>query len=140
MNDFKEALGLGLQAADRATMARAEIEAIFLELNAALEAATAGRASIRRTNLPSIASPTARALANVEHGRPTALAVFGGGDPPPRREIAKWRQPTGGFPCTLVWEERNVQCDDAEALRAELIDLLRSPTVGYAIKSIVGVD
>jgi hypothetical protein len=33
-----------------------------------------------------------------------------------------------------------VQCDDAEALRAELIDLLRSPTVGYAIKSIVGVD
>lgn len=141
MNDFQTAFTRGLQAANRAAMARAELDAIFNDLNNALEAATNGNASIRRTSVPSITSAMTRAMAMRDEEDPTSIAIFGAtGEPPPRKEIARWRQPASGFPCTLIWEMRHVVCDDAQALREELIDLLESPTVGYAIKSIVGVD
>lgn len=141
MTDFQTAFTRGLQAANRAAMARAELDAIFSDLNNALEAATNGNASIRRTSVPSITNAMTRAMTMQDENEPTSIAIFGAsGEPPPFREIARWRQPATGFPCTLIWELRHVLCEDAQALREELIELLESPNVGYAIKSIVGVD
>ncbi|MDH0864487.1 hypothetical protein [Mitsuaria sp. GD03876] len=124
-----------------AARARTEIDAVFVELNAAVDASTRGRARIALTSMPFHDDKVSRSIALSGDDMPTALAVFKtSGDPPARRQIARWRASPHGFPCTLIWDDRHVMCGDAEALRDELVDLMRTPAVGFAIKAIVGTE
>ncbi|OWQ93445.1 hypothetical protein CDN99_02945 [Roseateles aquatilis] len=142
MNDFRQALHRGLQAADEAKVARAEINAIFNELNLALLSVTQDRVEIARTDNAGRRDPgegagspgaTAPSVSDL-----TAISVTGNGTTPAAaRRIAKWRQATDGYPCTIIWEDRHVECDSAESLRQELMDLVASSSAGEAIKAIM---
>jgi hypothetical protein len=143
MVDYKKFLDLGLDAANLAEKNRAEIAQVFDELNVQLHEATHGRVQVDRsamgsaTILNAISALEAR-TAPYSPQRSYALLAVSSDSPPMTLQIAKWDMDSAGYPCTLGVEGEKWICLDAEALEQSLALMLQQPSVGAAIRQLMG--
>jgi hypothetical protein len=136
MVDFTDSFRRGLDAAKRAQANRDQIAAIFSQLSEALLSMTDGSVEIAVVPIEDTMNALARMIVSIEKEKygDKVIAVRRSGQPKSTaRRIARWKQGDAGYPCAVIWGERHASCEDADSLRAELAELVSSPTVGEAI-------
>ena len=138
MVDYVDAFRKGLEAAEAADRARKEIDAVFDELNLQIQKDTDGKIRIERQEftlsqqgLEAIfrSKPPEKYLAIVAHN-PSL-------DKSPVRELSRWSQARGGYPCNMVWGNKDQSCFDRESLENLLSELLRDPLVGEHLQALM---
>lgn len=132
MIDFKKSFDLGLDSARLAESNRAEISAVFDELNRQIDTASEGKIIVQRERFEDPAeNPFLVVLGNrpkywaisARHKIHTNAKPF---------ELAKWHQESRGYPCKITLEDTNFFCENKEALELALAELLQNPSVGTA--------
>ena len=117
MADYIQALKKGLQAAEAADRARKEIDSVFEDLNQQLHDGMEGKIAIKRKELE-----VEKLRMPWEFGTIDYKLIMGLGDPKatywaivaynpkitrsPVRELARWRQDRGGYPCKIMLGKR----------------------------------
>lgn len=133
MTRFSEFIQVGLNAANSAVKARAEIEDVFEELNQELDNQFGGnvRISIKQLSelglmgiVSSLNNPKKYSALVVHNPLSQTFSKI---------EIARWKQSPNGYPCWVITEGEEVACEDVESLQRELGRLLASAPVGEAI-------
>lgn len=137
MADFRTAYEEGIQEAERAVAAKAEIEEVFRELNRQLAEATDGRLHVcreqrtRRDSFALAAVEAFRMAMGYRTPKYTALvARVAVGDEEKSQVLAEWEQDAYGYPCRIISSGDELTCTDKEALEEGLADLLRTAEVG----------
>jgi len=155
MIDYAKALKRGLDAANRAAAARKEIDQIFQDLDDQVLRGTKNKVSIRcRTCDPGDALP---ATPHVEDFYPHELSSVTGYHTSVTQArgslaIAAFNPTVGskkqallalceidraGYPFQVTWNDKVNICEDGEALRSCLADLLSDPLVGQKIHNLM---
>lgn len=135
MANYIDSLNKGLSAARDAERNKAEIDAIFKELNEQLAIATGGKIAIERLQFDDPGLSVSGALSSL-FGRPkhwALAAVFLPSNTVVPVEIARWEQDNTGFPCRITLGKNNYSCEDKAGLEALLEVLLADPTVGEVL-------
>lgn len=148
MNEFKNALKQGLQAAAAADTSNTEVKAVFEELRSEILAETGGRIDIRLD--PLLGSSIARFL---EFGKKitqsatvkspnsmkqiVAINPLSDGD---KVILAFFNQPYSGYPCTLEYEDRRIHCHDQTSLRGELAVMLSSAFIASKLNTVLAYE
>jgi hypothetical protein len=135
MADFTSSFQKGIDAAKRAEQNRAEVDAVFAELNAQIGASTEQKIEIvRGTVADTVANALGAGLAALfTSKRVPALLVTNKKDPQHLREIAKWKQDPYGYPCTISVDGDVMHCENRVGLERGLSQLLGSSAVGEAV-------
>ena len=145
MTDFIAAFRSGLNAAEKADLARKEIASVFRELNEQLRDPTQGRVEIityefegHDDNFFGIGISSRY---SATYGRaPTHWAVAArnpkAADTKPR-ELASWQQDRAGYPCTLSWGGLERRGNDRESLQAALAAMLEDGIVAGRINGVM---
>ncbi|WP_025598188.1 hypothetical protein [Burkholderia sp. WSM2230] len=134
MVDFIKSLHVGLDAAKTAEQNRAEIDAIFEELNRQLSQATDGKVRLKRAEF----NQGLQFTATFQRVTYWALAVFSTIEGIQPTEIAKWHMDRSGYPCTIDTESSSKwHCQDKEGLERALGLLLQDPLVGEIIQKYI---
>lgn len=135
---FADAYRKGVEAAQHAAACRKEIKDVFELLNAQVSMASNGRLGVKKIQMHERATAVAIGeifsnLLNPKRKQYVAIAVVrhdvSGFSP---REIARWTQAPAGYPCRIVAEAMDSQCEDREALENELVTLISSVAAGEA--------
>lgn len=140
MIDFSMPFNVGLDAARQAQARREEVKSIFAAFNKGLNKVSDGAAEIVIVPFAETLNAIARAVSLFQDGSKPQLVLavrnpkYANYLP---KLIARWTQNEGGFPCSIIWGDRHVSCDDAESLIGELSALFSSPTVGEAIEAAI---
>jgi hypothetical protein len=130
MIDFKRSFDIGLDSARLAESNRAEISAVFDELNRQIDAASEGKIVIQREQFEEPSeNPFRIAIGNrpkywaicARHKIHTSAELW---------ELAKWHQGSSGYPCKITRKEADIFCENKEALELALAELLQDPSVG----------
>jgi hypothetical protein len=133
MADFSSFIQIGIKAATSAREARAEIAAIFNDLNQQLDNRFSGKVQIEIRQLQEL-SPFGFLAELANPKKYSALVVK---NPKSEqwtpREIARWKQSVDGYPCWIAVRDEEVSCEDRVALEQELGRLLSSAPVGEAV-------
>lgn len=132
MAKYIDSLNKGLSAAKDAERNRAEIAAVFRELNEQLNIATDGKVAIELLKLNKPSALKNMGLASFfDQDKYWALAaVFLPSNTVAPAEIAKWEQDNSGYPCRVIFGADKYYCDDKAALEAVLETLLADAAVG----------
>jgi len=146
MAEYQEAFEEGIQAAKKASAAKKEIEEVFVELNRELRDVTENKVEIRRetrTRKPlwelAVTYAIRQALGPVD--KYVALVAVNPSDEGiPKKELAEWKQGRFGYPCRIISEDREVSCENREALEQALADLLREPSVGEKLFALLSEE
>lgn len=135
MFDFSDSLQRGLDAAKKAQENREEIQSIINELNEALRSMSEGKVEIVIVRRSETSDELGRLIFFLDKKQDElVLAVRSiAQQGKPARQIARWKQSDSGYPCTIMWGDRQVWCDDRASLQTELGELVSSPVVGEAI-------
>lgn len=133
MTDFKSAFNEGLNAAQKVKAARTEIDNVFKDLNQQLTEVSGGKLTIERERL---ARPQAFALLNPPQ-RYWALVARNPIIKSSSRELCEWDSGRAGYPCKLTWASEEHYCEDKEALKNNLSDLLRDPIIAEKMISLM---
>lgn len=139
MTYFNDALRRGLDAAKTAQTNRNEIQEIFAQLNEDLRAMSDGKAEIAVVPRSSIMDGINRLIVMLdrrEEEQVLAVRSIVHKDMQPK-QIARWKEGDAGYPCSIIWGERNTTCDDSISLVSELAELVSSPLVGEAILNLM---
>lgn len=136
MTDFKSAFEDGLKAAEKAQIARSEIDAVFDELNRQLSEVSKGHIQIQRVQLPKktmgIVIPTFfyadMYWAIVANNPAVANSEV---------ELATWGQSATGYPCKMEWADHEAYYEDKQALESGLANLLQDPVVGGKLNTLM---
>jgi hypothetical protein len=145
MTDFVAAFRSGLDAAQRADLARKEIDAVFAELTEQLQRPADGRVQIVRQEFEK------RDADPFGIGLPYTLRVLGARAPTywavaarnPKaadtkpRELALWQQDRAGYPCKLSWGGVERTCNDRESLQEALAALLEDGIIAERINGVM---
>ena len=144
MADYLEALKQGLEAADAAARARAEIDAVFTHLDQEIRRGTDEKISIDRRELEVIQSgwlalavtfpprPKETYWAIAAHNPSVAESLV--------KQLAKWSQHRRGYPCKITWGSTEYTCEDREALEGSLAALLRDPLVAEKLRGLMQLE
>ncbi|VVE00253.1 hypothetical protein PCO31110_02107 [Pandoraea communis] len=131
MVDFTKHLNIGLDAAKTAEDNRAEIDAVFDELNKQLLAATEGKVQIQRKEFRDGWQFTK----NFQPVTYFALAVCSTIPTVNPTEIAKWNMARSGYPCEIELAGNGKwYCEDRKGLETAFGTLLQDPLVGETIQ------
>ncbi len=134
MVDFKRAFEEGLRAAADADRAREEIDSVFTHLNEQLNEISDGKIRIERRQFekPKYPSPYADLESKkLEKRKHQAIAAINPMIPDEAvKELAEWSIDKRGYPCKIIWDDKEQFCEDKEALEHVLSELLRDPIVG----------
>lgn len=135
MVDFTSSLKKGLDAAKQAEQNRAEVDAVFVELNDQIDAATDHKIAIVRSDIadPSTNVFGAGLVSLFSEKRVGVLAVRNKLDPTYSREVARWKQDPFGYPCKISAGEDEMSCENRVALERGLAWLLALPAVGEKV-------
>jgi hypothetical protein len=149
MSDFKAALNEGFAAADKAELARREIDEVLRNFNQDLMEATGGKLSAKVKHFERVVSdevwPQLRTLAALQ-GRlrkeyfSAIVATNPTIEKSPEKELARWRRSHNGYPCTITWSNEEHQCSDRVSLEGCLADLLRDAGVAEVLKGLVRLE
>lgn len=140
--NFEESFRRGFVAAETARVAKAEIEAVFTDLNQQLYQASNGAAWIDIRKKEEMKRPRGvmeTALASIGQGQYVnykAIVVAHrsqSGFPP--IEVARWRDSQEGYPCWISTEDNENYCTDKESLIESLTELCATAKVGEAVLS-----
>jgi hypothetical protein len=149
MADYKSALEAGFEAAKKAGTARKEVKEILHTFKTEILNASNGKLliEIRKFDDPppkiTLGVPAgasfAEAYMRMLREKPFHLALGASnptrGDMPPK-ELAGWKQAKDGYPCTLSWGKKELQCEDGAALQDGLAELLKDPNIGEILFSL----
>ena len=132
MKDFLPSFQKGITAAQNAEKNRDEIDSVFSALNEQLAAATEGKVGISRKKYEHPIDFTKNTLLQMlERKTYWALVVdFIPNATVPPIQIARWDQSFTGFPCRVVFGNREYSCEDKAGLEGVLELLLADPEVG----------
>jgi hypothetical protein len=142
MVDYAGALKQGLSAAEVADRARKEIDAVFVELDSQIRKATEGKISMERQEFETEQGLFV-ALRWPPKPRETYWAIVAHN---PRvgksyaKELARWTQARGGYPCKIVLGNAELICEDREALENSLALLLRDSLVGENLQALMQME
>ncbi len=139
MVDFKIAYKEGKALAAESDRAREEIDSVFKQLNDQLKEISDGKIKIERNFFDKKTyPPRPKILAHI----PTApriieyqaiTAVNPKIPDSPVKKLAKWSIDKMGYPCKIIWDDKEQFCEDKEALELVLSELLRDPVVAETI-------
>jgi len=138
MTDYIKAFRDGLQAAEAADLARSEIDSVFSELGKQIATASDGKIAIARRECQAPMSQW-EFMANPFKPKKTYWAILAWNPTvanSPSKQIARWSQDAGGYPCKITCDKWERICEDREALENSLAELLRDPTVGEKLHSL----
>ncbi|MDP9877816.1 hypothetical protein J2W25_002121 [Variovorax boronicumulans] len=135
MADFSSSLQKGIAAAKRAELNRAEVAAVFKELNEQIGDSTDQKIAIVRGSVLDATTDTLGAgiAALMSNKRVPALLVQSKIEPTRSWQIARWKQDPYGYPCTITLGGDVMHCENRAGLERELSRLLSSPEVGETI-------
>ncbi len=158
MANFAEAYKLGLNAANKAKKSKEEINQIFYELKKQILEATDGKISVMRTRLPDppklgIISPLKRRVLGMTESSSSyirelheinsqidekeiqhwAIAAENLLVKNSEKELARWSQDRGGYPCKIILDSKTMYCEDKVGLENALTKLLSDPVVGETL-------
>jgi hypothetical protein len=140
MADFKDAFKQGLDAAEKAEIARKEVDNVFAELDQQMREASDGKIGIHRQEYY-VPEPGALVLPYFISGkkRETYLSItaYNPNVANSDKQLAKWNQNRTGYPCKIVFDESEWYCADRESLETALAELLRNPIVGEKLSSLL---
>jgi hypothetical protein len=148
MADFKKALAEGFVAAEKAEIARKEVQQILEKLKADILAASEGKLllEIRTFEEPKGAAESWKTGVSVVEIYQKALepkkiyeALMASNPKVAEKrfkELARWKQAKDGYPCSLIWGKQERQCEDRAALEEGLAELLKDPVVGEKLYSL----
>jgi hypothetical protein len=143
MNEFPNALKQGMDAAEKAEIARKEIDAVFIDLEKQILDATDGKLKIFRTKF------------SEEVWQPFEMKML---DPKPPKtyqaiaaknfviknspvaELAKWSPHYRGYPCKLTWSDKQINCMNKKALEEALADLIRDPLIADQLATLLRLE
>ena len=138
MVDYVDAFRKGLEAAEAADRARKEIDAVFDELNVQIYKGTDGKIRIERKELGVIRQVWESLLTAKPRETYWAIVAFNPSlEKSPVRELSRWSQARGGYPCNMVWGNKDQSCFDRESLENLLSELLRDPLVGEHLQALM---
>jgi hypothetical protein len=150
MADFKAALKEGFAAAEKAETARLEVEEVLGKLKQEILESSQGKLSIEIRQLELPLSPLQQIMASATIGilapspRPEPIRYWAVvatnptiANKAPIRELARWKQSVDGYPCTIAWNKQELLYNDRVALEEGLADLLRDPSVGEQLRSLM---
>ncbi|AJE02068.1 hypothetical protein [Geobacter pickeringii] len=151
MADYIDAFKQGLAAAEAAERAKQEINEIFRELDIQMRAGSEGKISIDRKEYyvrDQGMAPAFAALATLPYvlggrKRETYWAVVAENPlipDSPTKELATWTQGRSGYPCKIAFANVDRSCADRESLEIALDVLLRDPTVGEKLSSLMRLE
>ena len=150
MIDYKVAFREGLTAAEKADMARKEIDSVFEQLNHEISEASDGKIVIERQTfyVPDTRNEVIQAFDAItsfpnQPKRPTYLAIAARNPTIPDgpvKELASWSTDRKGYPCNISWEGKTQFCEDKEALEEALAELLRDPIVGQKLYALTKLE
>lgn len=137
MSDFKSALKQGFDAAERAKLARKEIESVLNNLQKDILESSDGKLLI---SLQQLADHQLGAV----FGYPSFFWALVAQNPKVKnsdsRELAKWKNTSNGYPCTITWGDQERQCQNRVALEECLAEMLRTPEVGGILYSLAQLE
>jgi len=144
MPDYKKALTEGFEAAKKAEAARHEIAEVLEVFKSDVLAASDGKLLIEIRNFeePLETNPFRQTIlaARLLEPRPSYLALAArnptveGSDFKP---LARWERSKDGYPCRLLLGKEEQNFHDRQALEQGLANLLRDPSVGEKLYSII---
>ena len=123
MVDFFESLRSGMSAAEVAEKNKQEIALVFEELNRQLAAGLGGQVLIEVRTATNV-------VAEFLYGKG---AIFASNPREPSKEskkLAGWRSGLKGYPCIIALADKEISCEDRQALEETLKLMLASPDVG----------
>lgn len=141
MVDYTLAFKKGLDAAEAAERAKKEIDSVFEDLDMQVCRAAEGKISIKRKEFE--VKPTAWDWAKTlsdfitPRGKETYWAIVAYN---PKitdsqvKELARWKQGRGGYPCKISFGGTDCTCEDKEGLENTLGNLLSDPMVGENLR------
>ena len=135
MPDFSTAFEEGLRAAGDAQRVKAEVDALFRELEKQLLVKTDGKIKIYRD----VVQPKYETQGRIgKHGAIVAknLSVADS----PVEWLASWSQDPRGFPCMLEWGNAMYVAQDLEALQQLLLELLSDFVVGQKLFALIHLN
>jgi hypothetical protein len=138
MVDFITALRTGLSSAEIAEQNKQEIDDVFAELNRQLTANFDGKIVIGLSAgglVDLFAAPFSKISANKGIGawNPKNEKDLG-------MKLAGWSASEIGYPCRINFSNREMICEDREALEDALKQLLASPSVGKIIHQLLNQE
>src|SRR5947207_1682241 len=125
MADFKKALAEGFVAAEKAEIARKEVEETLAKLKDDLLAASDGKllVEVRQLEKREAVKSPATIFSPVDYGKLMAQAVGRKNyykaliamNPKSKNsawyELAIWKRAKAGYPCSLIWGNQERQCE-----------------------------
>ena len=145
MTDYVKAFQQGLSAAEVALRTKDEIKGIFIDLNKQIFEDTKGNITIgvqERNELIKFTDWLAPAKESFDLLKPGKVynaicahnpKIPGG----PVKDLARWTQDRRGYPCKIEWEGTTLICEDGEALKNALAELLADPLVGEKLYTLM---
>jgi hypothetical protein len=135
MVDFVEALRSGIDAAEVAEKNKQEIAGVFGELNRQLADGFDGQVLIGTGTARNLVT----AILNVttRYGRGAIFASNPKKSDEQSLDLAGWYSGVNGYPCIIALLDREVSCEDRQALEETLKQMLASPDVGGKIRRLI---
>ena len=142
MVDFKQALSIGFDAAEKAKNNQQEIDNVFLELNNQINEVTKGQITIDRSEFS--AENTLDIIGTIDSVFKNIGRAWGGQVitaknekfPEKVKKLAKWEKSNLGYPCKLTYSNQLIICEDKEALESALAEMLTDPDIGRILYSL----
>jgi hypothetical protein len=140
MANFIEALGAGLDAANRLAADREEIDSVLADAAQQILAATKG--AIRFGIQGFTRTPTLRdmvsmdALAGAKSYQALVLTFSSDGEQK-AVQLAEWAPTKGGYPVKIHYESVENTCHDKQALENGIAIVLASPASGQKLRSML---
>lgn len=141
MTDFLKAYNTGQQELKKLEIIQKEIDALFKDLNNQLKVPTGGRIVIDRQLLQ--AKDDSLFHSFTESVFPDSVKFYFAivaSNPNSKihkdKELAKWDQQQGGYPCTISYGSTAITCHDLESLAAALARLLEDPQIAKIIAEV----
>ena len=135
MTDYIKAFQQGLSAAEETDRTRNEINSIFDELDKQILEKTSGKIKISRQER--IESPVFPDIFGPKIRYNVICAFNPKVEESPTKVLANWTQDRRGYPCKIEWEGTTLICEDGEALKNALAELLADPLVGEKLYTIM---
>lgn len=139
MVDFITSLRAGMSAGEIAKKNKQEIEAVFAELNRQL---TDGFGKQVRIDIKTSSDvKTIHDIFNGQFAGRSEIVASNPQDPDAKQvALARIRISAGGYPCNIIMRDKEIACEDRQALEATLQVMLASPDVGEKIVRLINLN
>lgn len=143
--NYEDILRKAISLAEKSQDNKKEIKQIFHSLSMSIENFTDGKASLhiieKERNSNALTTQLYRAAGYVVGGRNTnlyeAICIYSS-QMIKYIEIAEWKIGTEGYPCRIIYSNKEVYCTDKEELEQALAELIGSVEVGETLLAILG--